>query len=66
MRQQRQRVFDITINGKTTREDANGRVAIEVQHDIAQRVCGSIRVVEKYIGGARQKRVSPEDERGEP
>ena len=58
VRSPRHRIFDITVNGlKCWREDARGRVALEVQHDLAtspERFKGqSVRVVEKYIGGAK-------------
>ena len=63
MRQQRQRVFDITINGKDTRrEDARGRVALEVQHDLAVETGAYVRVEEKYIGGARASRVEADED----
>ena len=58
MRQPRQRVLDITINGlEYHREQAWNRVAIEVQHDLSQEHPGdSVRVVEKYLGGARVRK----------
>ena len=61
----RQRVFDIVVNGtKSWREPAGTRVAIEVQHDLVtnpERFKGcSVRVLEKYIGGARVPRLERE------
>lgn len=60
MRSPRHRIFSITVNGKKQwQEDARGRVGIEVQHDLAtspDRFKGqSVRVIEKYIGGARAR-----------
>lgn len=65
-RQPKQRVFDITINGLTCyRENAGSRIALEVQHDLAEQH-GFVRVVEKFIGGARATRRFEDDESGTP
>lgn len=65
MRQPRQRIFDITINGLTSyREAAGNRVALEVQHNLATELNSYVRVQEKYIGGSK---ASPrDDEEDEP
>lgn len=60
------RVFDITVQGlKTWRENAGNRVSLEVQHELAtcdERFKGcSVRVQEKYIGGAKAPREPRED-----
>lgn len=55
MRQQRQRMFDIVIDGKSHREDALGRVAVELQHHLAQETGCHVRVIEKYLGGAKRR-----------
>ena len=63
MRQPRLRVFDITIAGtQCYREQAGNRIAIEVQHDLAQEHKTSVRVVEKYIGGAKRRLTEDNDE----
>lgn len=56
MRARRQRIFDIAVNGlKCWREDAGDRCLVEFQHHLAtEDYPGSfVRVLEKYIGGAR-------------
>jgi len=63
VRQPRQRIFDITVNGtKSWRENAGNRVAIEVQHELAQETGKSVHVTEKYIGGARATKRDDEAE----
>lgn len=64
MRQARERVLDIIVDGvQFPRQPAHNRVAVEVQHHYAtEKYPGSfVRVLEKYIGGARS-RASEEDE----
>ena len=63
----RHRVFDIYVNGlKSWREPAGVRVALEVQHQLVtdlERFKGqSVRVIEKYIGGAKSPRLKEEEQ----
>lgn len=59
MRLKRERIFRITLNGqKTWQEPAGNRTTLETQHQLATDNPGlSVRVQERYRGGARGTRL---------
>jgi len=64
MRVPRLRVFDVSVNGtKCWREEAHSRSLIEFQHHLATEDYPGkfVRVIEKYIGGAKPKRKDEEE-----